>query len=175
MPDPGLQRSRSFGPWPQDDTLHCANTSPQKRGTIFGYLQNAKGRRMTNLEIIKGIYSGNADQIAKNLQMALAPRFEWTEAAGFPYAGTYHSLEEVAKNVFVRLSTEWIDYRADAESFYDAGNTIIVTGYYRGNYRKTNGRMDASFAHIWTLENGKIVKYVQNVDTKKVWDAMQGV
>ena len=129
---------------------------------------------MTNLEIIKGIYSGNAEQIAKNLQAALAPKFEWTEAAGFPYAGTYHSLEEVAKNVFVRLSTEWIDYRADAEGFYDAGNTIIVTGYYRGNYRKTNGRMDAAFAHIWTLENGKIVKYVQNVDTKKVWDAIEG-
>ena len=39
---------------------------------------------MTNLEIIKGIYSGNADQIAQNLQSALASKFEWIEAAGFP-------------------------------------------------------------------------------------------
>jgi hypothetical protein len=32
----------------------------------------------------------------------------------------------------------------------------------------------AVFAHIWTFKNGKIVKYVQNVDTKKVWDAIEG-
>ena len=46
----------------------------------------------TNLETIQGIYKGDAEQIAKNLQSALAPRFDWTEAAGFPYAGTYHSM-----------------------------------------------------------------------------------
>ena len=128
----------------------------------------------TNLEIMKSIYAGDAGQIAKNLQAALAPSFEWTEVAGFPYAGTYHSLEEVAKNVFSRLATEWIGYRADAQNFYDAGETIIVTGFYRGNYRKTNGVMNAAFAHVWTFKDGKIVKYEQNVDTKNVWDAMQG-
>jgi hypothetical protein len=128
----------------------------------------------TNLEVIQGIYKGDAEQIAKNLQAALAPSFEWTEAAGFPYAGTYHSLEEVGKNVFARLSTEWIDYRAETESFFDAGNTIIVTGYYKGTYRKSNGVMNARFAHIWTFKDGRIVKYIQNVDTKKVWDAIEG-
>lgn len=128
----------------------------------------------TNLQTIQGIYKGNAEQIAKNLQAALAPRFEWTEAAGFPYAGTFHTLEEVGKNVFARLSTEWIDYRAETESFFDAGDTIIVTGYYKGTHAKSKGVMNARFAHIWTFKDGKIVKYIQNVDTKKVWDAIEG-
>jgi len=86
----------------------------------------------TNLEVIKGIYNGGPDQIAATLQAALAPRFEWTEAAGFPYAGTFHTMEEVGKNVFARLATEWDGYRAAAEDFYDAGDTIIVTGRYLG-------------------------------------------
>jgi uncharacterized protein len=128
----------------------------------------------TNLEVIQGIYKGDAEQIAKNLQAALAPRFDWTEAAGFPYAGTFHTLEEVGKNVFARLSTEWIDYRAETESFFDAGDTVIVTGYYKGTYRQSGGIMDARFAHIWTFKDGRIVKYIQNVDTKKVWDAIGG-
>jgi len=128
----------------------------------------------TNLEVIQGIYKGDAEQIAKNLQAALAPRFDWTEAAGFPYAGTFHTLEEVGMNVFARLSTEWIDYRAETESFFDAGDTIVVTGYYKGTYRQSGGIMDARFAHIWTFKDGKIVKYIQNVDTKKVWDAIGG-
>lgn len=129
---------------------------------------------MTNLETVKSIYSGGAEQSAKALQAALAPQFEWRAMAGFPYAGTYHTLDEVGKNVFARLATEWIDYRAAAENFYDAGDIIISTGRYLGTYRKSNGVMDAVFAHIWTFKNGKIVKYVQNVDTKKVWDAIEG-
>ena len=127
----------------------------------------------TNLETIQGIYKGDAEQIAKNLQSALAPRFEWTEAAGFPYAGTYHSMEEVGKNVFARLATEWDGYRAEVDKFYDAGDTIIVTGRYLGTYKKSGGAMDAVFAHIWNFQDGKIVKYTQNVDTKKVWDAIE--
>ena len=94
----------------------------------------------TNLETIQGIYEGDAEQIAKNLQSALAPRFEWTEAAGFPYAGTYHSMEEVGKNVFARLATEWDGYRAEVDKFYDAGDTIIVTGRYLGNLQEVRGR-----------------------------------
>jgi len=35
---------------------------------------------------------------AKNLEAALAPEFEWTEAGGFPYGGAYYSLEEVEQN-----------------------------------------------------------------------------
>jgi uncharacterized protein len=128
----------------------------------------------TNLETIQGIYKGDAEQIAKNLQSALAPRFEWTEAAGFPYAGTYHSMEEVGKNVFARLATEWDGYRAEVDKFYDAGDAIIVTGRYLGTYKKSGGVMDAVFAHIWNFKDGKIVKYTQNVDTKKVWDAIEG-
>lgn len=127
-----------------------------------------------NLEVVKGIYADNPEQIARNLQAALAPRFDWTEAAGFPYAGTFHSMEEVGKNVFARLATEWEGYRAEVENFYDAGDTIIVTGRYLGIYRKSGGKMDAVFAHIWNFKDGKIVKYTQNVDTKKVWDAIEG-
>jgi len=130
---------------------------------------------MKNLDVVKTIYYADGpEQIAKNLQAALAPRFEWTEAAGFPYAGTYRTMEEVGRNVFARLATEWEGYRAAVESFYDAGDTIIVTGRYLGKYKASGGNMDAVFAHIWNFKDGKIVKYTQNVDTKKVWDAIEG-
>jgi ketosteroid isomerase-like protein len=129
---------------------------------------------MSNLEVVKGIYNGGPEQIAKTLQAALAPRFEWTEAAGFPDAGTFHTMEEVGRNVFARLAAEWDGSRAEVENFYDAGDTIIVTGRYLGTYKKSRGVMDAVFAHIWNFKDGKIVKYTQNVDTKKVWDAIEG-
>ena len=44
---------------------------------------------------------------------------------------------------------------------------------FRASVGVGGGVMDAVFAHIWNFKDGKIVKYTQNVDTKKVWDAME--
>jgi ketosteroid isomerase-like protein len=127
---------------------------------------------VTNLEIIKSLYLSDAEQTARNLQAALAADAEWTEEAGFPYAGTYRGLEEIGKNVFSRLASDWIGFRADVESFHDAGATVVATGFYRATCRKTGKPMEAAFAHFWTLKSGKIVRYVQVADSKKVWDSM---
>jgi len=128
----------------------------------------------TNLEMIQSIYLGDAEQNIKNLQAILAPQFEWSEAAGFPYTGTFYSFEEVMNGLFAHLAGEWTGFRAQAEKFYDAGETIITTGFYQGIYKKTNRPMKAAFAHAWTLNDGKIVKYTQCADTRKVWEAMDG-
>lgn len=126
----------------------------------------------TNLEMIKSIYSGDAEASKRNLESILAADVEWTETAGFPYAGTYHGPAEVGQNVFARLAADWIGFRADVEHFYDAGDTVIAAGFYRATCRKTGKPMEARFVHTWTLKTGKIVKYVQCVDTQKVWEAM---
>lgn len=52
-----------------------------------------------NLALIKNTYAAGPAA----LMPALAPDVAWTEAAGFPCAGTYHGVEEVVKNVFARL------------------------------------------------------------------------
>ncbi len=122
-----------------------------------------------NLELIKSTYTVGPAA----LMSALAPDVEWTEAAGFPYAGTYHGVDEIVKNVFARLGSEWEGFRPDVENLHDAGDTIIATGFYRGTYRKTNRPMEASFAHVFTLKDGKIVRFVQYVDSRKVWEAIE--
>ena len=122
-----------------------------------------------NLELIKSTYLlGPAALIP-----ALASNVEWTEAAGFPYGGTYRGVDEIVKNVFARLGSEWDGFKADVENLHDAGDTIIATGFYRGTYRKTNRPMEASFAHVFTLKDGKIVRFVQYVDSKKVCEAIE--
>lgn len=122
-----------------------------------------------NLDIVKGTY----EQGPPALLAALAPDVEWTEAAGFPYGGTYRGADEIVRNVFARLGSEWEGFRPDVENFYDAGDTIIVTGFYRGTYKKTSRAMAASFAHVLTLKDGKIVRFVQYVDSRKVWEAIE--
>jgi hypothetical protein len=55
---------------------------------------------MTNLEIIKSTYEGKTpEENGRNLAKYVAENISWTEAKGFPYAGTYIGLENITKNV----------------------------------------------------------------------------
>ncbi|OHX11580.1 nuclear transport factor 2 family protein [Chromobacterium sphagni] len=127
----------------------------------------------SNLDIVRATYEGDSEDNGRNLLAALAPDAEWTEAAGFPYAGTYVGAQSIVENVFKRLGGEWDGYRAAVDSYYDAGDNIIAQGFYHGTYRATGKSFSASFAHVYTLKDGKIVKFVQIVDSAKVLEAMR--
>lgn len=128
-----------------------------------------KQQAMTNLEIIKSTYEGKtSEENGKNLAKHVAENISWTEAKGFPYAGTYIGLESVTENVFMRLGSEWIDYKFTPEDYIANENNVVAYGTYSGTYKKTNKYFEARVAHIWKLHNGKIVSFEQFVDSKLV-------
>ncbi len=126
----------------------------------------------SNLEIIRATYEGPSEQNGKNLVAALAPDAVWVEAAGFPYAGTYVGPENIITNVFQRLATEWIGYRAEVGSYVADGDEVVAFGTYSGTYKETGKAMRAGFAHHYRLREGKIVRMVQYVDSHLVQQAL---
>ncbi|MGG3653748.1 nuclear transport factor 2 family protein [Bacillus pseudomycoides] len=129
----------------------------------------------TNLEIIRSTYEGPSSSNAKYLVEALSEKVEWTEAAGFPYGGTYIGVEAVMENVFSRLGLEWNDYKASVNTYHEVKgkDVIIAEGVYSGVYKETGKAFEAEFVHVWQLENGKIVKFKQYVDSHVVREAMK--
>lgn len=125
-----------------------------------------------NLDIIRATYEGSSEDNGKNLLAALAAGARWTEAAGFPYAGTYIGAEEILSNVFRRLATEWIDYRAQVHTYLADRDQVAAFGVYSGTYRKTSKSMTATFAHLYQLKDGKIIKMEQIVDSATVQKAL---
>ncbi|AKH95353.1 ketosteroid isomerase [Elizabethkingia anophelis] len=129
---------------------------------------------MTNLEIVKSTYEGKtSEENGRALAAHVAENVQWTEAKGFPYAGTYTGLEEITKNVFSRLGSEWIDYKFTPEDYVASDNKVVAFGTYTGINKITNKAFAARVAHIWYLEHGKIIKFEQFVDSKTVTDTMQ--
>lgn len=134
---------------------------------------NHNPTRMDNLEIVKSTYEGEtSEENGKNLQQHLAADATWTEAAGFPYGGTYTGFEDIAKNVFSRLGNEWIDYKFVPEDYVASGDKVVAYGTYSGTYKETGKYFEARVAHLWKLKDGKIVSFEQFVDSKTVVDAM---
>jgi uncharacterized protein len=125
-----------------------------------------------NLELIRATYEGSSEHNGQNLLAALAPDATWTEAEGFPYAGTYNGPDAIIAGVFHRLATEWIGYKAEAHSFLEDGNRVVAFGVYSGVYKATGKPMRAAFAHLYELKTGKIASMVQYVDTLVVSRAL---
>lgn len=126
-----------------------------------------------NLQIIRATYEGTSAENGKNLLAALAPDASWTEAAGFPYAGTYTGPEEIIANVFQRLGSEWENYQAKVHTYLADGDRVAAFGVYSGTYKATGKAMSATFAHLYALKDGKIVSMEQYVDSAIVQQAMQ--
>lgn len=126
----------------------------------------------TNLDIIRATYEGPSEENGKHLLAALAADATWTEAAGFPYAGTYTGPEEIFAKVFQRLATEWEGYQAKVHTYLADGDQVAAFGVYSGTYLRTGRSMRATFAHLYRLENGKIASMEQYVDSEMVRRAM---
>ena len=126
----------------------------------------------SNLDIIRATYEGPSEENGRHVLEALASDTEWVEAEGFPYAGTYVGPQSIVTNVFQRLATEWIGYRAEVASYVVDGDQVVAFGEYSGTYKATGRSMRAAFAHHYTLRNGKIARMVQYVDSYMVRQAL---
>lgn len=134
---------------------------------------NTEANTMTNLDIVKSTYEGStSEENGKNLKRYITSETRWTEAAGFPYSGTYQGLEQIERNVFARLASEWIDYNFAVEDYVANGDKVVAFGTYSGTYKATGISFKARVAHLWQLKDSKIVSFEQFVDSKTVTDAM---
>lgn len=126
-----------------------------------------------NLDLIRATYEGSSSEVnGRNLMAALAPDARWTEAEGFPYAGTYVGPDAIVADVFKRLATEWTGYRADVHTYLEDGDRVAAFGVYSGTYNATGKSMRAAFAHLYNIEGAKITRMHQYVDTCLVQKAL---
>jgi len=122
----------------------------------------------TLIDMIRDTYEGGPEDNARHLRAALAPDVEWTEAAGFPYAGTYVGPDAIFAGVFARLAGEWTDYRARVHTYLEDGDHVAAFGTYSGTYKATGKAMSATFAHLYLVKDGQIVRMTQYVDSAMV-------
>jgi len=128
-----------------------------------------------NLAVIKKLYTDFSKGDISAVGDAMSPTIEWNEAENFPYAdgNPYIGFDAIAKGVFTRIGTEW-DYWKFADLKFNemANDKILVTGRYQAKYKKNGVVINLQMAHLWTLEDGKIIGFQQYADTKGISNAI---
>jgi ketosteroid isomerase-like protein len=101
------------------------------------------------------------------------PEVVWNEAEsnsladGNPYIGP----DAVLKGVFSRLGERYSSFALkDIELHEMSNNQILATLRYDATMKNSEKAIDVQVAHLWSLENGKIIGFQQYADTKKLAD-----
>jgi ketosteroid isomerase-like protein len=129
---------------------------------------------MTDVAMVKGLYEAAGRGEPGVLMAALDPAIEWHEAEGSPYA---------AKNPYVgpggvgallgQIAADIGDFRLAPRTFTGGDGIVLVEGRYTGTGAKTGKALDAQFAHVWHLRDGKVVRFQQYTDTRQ-WSSVLG-
>jgi ketosteroid isomerase-like protein len=126
-----------------------------------------------NGDIVKALYDAFGRGDVPAVLGAFDPRIQWREAESFLYAdgNPYEGPQAVAEGVFQRIVSDVESFAVLPERFIEAGDTIVAEGRYRGTMKRTGTLVDAQFAHVWQLRDGKVVRFQQYTDTKQWSDA----
>jgi ketosteroid isomerase-like protein len=124
-------------------------------------------RARTPLELVRGVYATHEQHDTPGLLELLDDGIVWETAENHPYAGDrpWRGHRESAEHVFDPINHDWDDYVTEVDEIIDAGDRIIVTARYKGTYRATGRPLDAQVCVIYTVRDGKIVRFQQFTDT----------
>ena len=126
----------------------------------------------SNVEIIQELYRSFKEKDYDSFKAICDKDISWKQNPGFPKGSSYIGSEEVIRNVFKAFDDSWENWKFIIDNYHDAGETIVVTGIYKGKNRKTGKSFIAEAAHVYGLKSGKVVSFQQYADSKVIWDAM---
>jgi len=126
-----------------------------------------------NLSFVRGIYDAFNEGDMPAVLSAMDPSIEWREAEHFPYAdgNPYVGPDAVVEGVFSRIDRDWEGWSAVPDEMLDAGDSVVVLGRYLARHGTTGAELDAQFAHVLWLEDGRVTRFQQYTDTAAILQA----
>ena len=152
------------------DDAHACDGAAVAQTDGFGYqrlsptLAPVQSRAEANRVLVQQAYADFAAGDVPAFLAVLDPHVTWTDAEGYPYAGTYVGPNAVVQGVIARIGAEWDDYAVVPNAFVADGNRVVVLGDYSGTYKATGHSVEAPFAHVWQVIDGAVVSFRQFTD-----------
>jgi len=111
-----------------------------------------------DVETLKRGYAAlNRGDLSVVLEL-LDPEIEWHEPAPSPEAGAHRG-----RDSFERFLRGWLEsfdaFRVDPERVVERGDDLVVIVRQSGTGRSSGLHVDARLAHVWTVANGKAVRW----------------
>ena len=129
-----------------------------------------------NVAIVQALYDDFAKGNVPGVLAGLDAKAEWNEAENFIYweGKPFVGHDAIVNGVFAKIGAEWEYWKIENLQLYNMDNgMVLATGRYNAKYKKNGAVIDAQVAHVWTLKEGKVIKFQQYTDTKQVSEAIK--
>jgi len=128
-----------------------------------------------NISVINRIYEAFGRRDFAAVLDLFGPTIEWIAAVNSPLAdrSPYRGLDEVREGPLTRIAAGFESLMVRVDEIFSAGDKVVALGFYDGVYRANGKRFQAQVAHIWTLADGKAVKFQQYVDTYQLAESFK--
>ncbi|PPK65399.1 nuclear transport factor 2 family protein [Actinokineospora auranticolor] len=123
---------------------------------------------MSTVDVVAAHYAASDRGDLDGMLAPITPTTTWTEAAGFPYAGTYTGPDEVRENVFMAIGRDWDGYTFTLAELVDGGQTVVGLGSYAATNKVSGRSFTARVAHVWKFDGETCVSFEQIVDSVPV-------
>ncbi len=125
-----------------------------------------------DLEKIEELYRAQQKRDLRSILMLMSPDVEIIQSTELPWGGNYLGHDGVKK--FLATLTEHIDSQVHVERMIDAGNKIAVVGRTVGKTRKTKLEFDLPIVHIWTFNEGQVIRFEPYIENGTMLAALGG-
>jgi ketosteroid isomerase-like protein len=111
-----------------------------------------------NVETLKSGYDAlNRGDLSVVLEL-LDPDIEWHEPAFSPHAGTHRG-----RDSFERFLRGWLEsfdgFRVEPEQVLERGDDLVAVVRQTGTGRASGLQVETRLAHVWTVANGRAVRW----------------
>ena len=117
----------------------------------------------TPVETVQDFYAAIAAGDTERMVALMSPDIEWISVVDFHVQD--RGSEEVMKKVFAPLMQEWESFSPAPSEFHAQGSTVVSLGRFACVHRATHKRADLPYAHVWDIQDGKIERHRQYIDT----------
>jgi ketosteroid isomerase-like protein len=129
-----------------------------------------------NVRLVRAFYcamSGGDWSAARNL---LDPEITWVEpnTPGLWFSGTHYGADSVFKKIIEAAYDKFDNFHVTIKKEFGVGDQVMALGSFHGRSKTTGLKLDARTAHVWTLREGKAIRFQAFHDALE-WQVALGI
>ncbi len=118
---------------------------------------------MNSLEIVKQAYIYLNQRDIPRYFSLMSPDIDFYQTEELPWGGHYRGFDE--SKVFFSKFSALIDSSVEISYYIQAGEQTAAIGKTSGVAKRTGKKFSCNLAHIWTIQEEKIVRLEVYIDT----------
>lgn len=123
---------------------------------------------MNNVAVISKAYEDFAQGNIPGVLAAFDENIEWRGASGFPFHsgdGIVVGPQNILQSVFAKVPEYFDELHIEIQDIFGKDDKVIVESFFTGTWKATGQSFKANSVNIWHLQDGKVIRCFESVDT----------